>query len=79
MKVFQGRLLALVVLLGLGAPAGVIAGVLAGVGHPGLHRDRHHRGRHQPGGVAVDPATDTVYVANQGGNTVSVIDGPPTP
>ena len=28
-----------------------------------------------PDGVAVDPATDTVYVTNQDGNTVSVIDG----
>ena len=28
-----------------------------------------------PGGLAVDAATDTVYVANQGDNTLSVIDG----
>ena len=27
-----------------------------------------------PGGVAVDPAAGTVYVANFGGGTVSVID-----
>ena len=29
----------------------------------------------EPLGVAVDPANDTVYVANSGDNTVSVIDG----
>ena len=28
----------------------------------------------RPSGVAVDPATGTVYVANSSGNTVSVID-----
>ncbi|MHB8329654.1 MAG: YncE family protein, partial [Acidimicrobiales bacterium] len=28
-----------------------------------------------PNGVAIDPGTHTVYVANLGGNTVSVIDG----
>jgi len=28
-----------------------------------------------PGGIAIDEATDTVYVANVGANTVSVIDG----
>jgi YVTN family beta-propeller protein len=28
-----------------------------------------------PAGIVVDPATDTIYVANGGGDTVSVIDG----
>ena len=28
-----------------------------------------------PSGLAVDPSTDTVYVSNEGGNSVSVIDG----
>ena len=75
MKVFQGRLLALVVLLGLGAPAGVIAGGVAASATPVYTVTATIAVGTNPEGVGVDPSTHTVYVANGGGNTVSVIDG----